>query len=188
MPRTSKGKAGSMMPKVVGLKQKCVAEEALAAPSLPAAYLARLVALSLPDGVWVELAGGARALARLAVDVSVARLQRAMEQEQSVMLAFVDADPGAPIVLGIVGKVGRIGPRDEPAATVGACEPAAGFSVEADADGRRVRVRAQEEIVLQCGDSSISLKRNGQVVIRGAYVETNATDTNRIKGGNVRIN
>ena len=61
-------------------------------------------------------------------------------------------------------------------------------AVAADADGRRVRLTAQEEIVLQCGDSSITLKRNGRVVIRGSYVETHASGTNRIKGGNVRIN
>jgi len=60
--------------------------------------------------------------------------------------------------------------------------------VETTIDGRRVRLEAQDEIVLQCGEASITLRRNGRVVIRGAYVETRSKGTNRIKGGSVQIN
>ena len=60
--------------------------------------------------------------------------------------------------------------------------------IEADVDGRRVRVTALDEIVLQCGTASITLRRNGRVVIHGTYVETESEGTNRIKGGQVRIN
>ena len=44
--------------------------------------------------------------------------------------------------------------------------------IEADVDGKRVRVTAQDEIVLQCGSASVTLRRNGRVIIRGTYVET----------------
>jgi hypothetical protein len=60
--------------------------------------------------------------------------------------------------------------------------------VEADVDGRRVRIVAREEIVLECGEASITLHRNGRIVIKGTYVETSSEGTNRIKGGQVRIN
>jgi uncharacterized protein (DUF2345 family) len=60
--------------------------------------------------------------------------------------------------------------------------------VEADVDGKRVRVTAQDEIVLQCGSASITLRRNGRVIVRGTYVETHSDGTNRIKGGQVQIN
>jgi hypothetical protein len=60
--------------------------------------------------------------------------------------------------------------------------------IEADVDGRRVRVVAQDEIVLQCGSASITLRRNGRIVIKGTYIETCSEGTNRIKGGQVRIN
>jgi hypothetical protein len=60
--------------------------------------------------------------------------------------------------------------------------------IEADVDGRRVRVVAKDEIVLQCGDASITLRRNGRIVIKGTYIETCSEGTNRIKGGQVRIN
>jgi uncharacterized protein (DUF2345 family) len=68
--------------------------------------------------------------------------------------------------------------------------PAANMSViiDADADGKRVRLVAKDEIVLECGKASITLRRNGRVIVRGTHVETNSEGTNRIKGGQVRIN
>ncbi len=60
--------------------------------------------------------------------------------------------------------------------------------VDLKVDGRRIELEGQEEVVLRCGQASITLRRNGRVVIRGAYVETRAKGTNRIKGGSVLIN
>jgi hypothetical protein len=60
--------------------------------------------------------------------------------------------------------------------------------LEARLDGKRTVVEAQEEIVLRCGESSITLLRNGRVVIRGLEIETRARGTNRISGGAVKIN
>jgi len=59
---------------------------------------------------------------------------------------------------------------------------------EATVDGTRVRISARDEVVIQCGQASIIMRRNGRVVIRGTYVETRAAGTNRIRGGQVRIN
>ena len=60
--------------------------------------------------------------------------------------------------------------------------------IDANIDGRRVRIVAQDEIVLECGQASITLRRNGRNIVRGTYVETHSDGTNRIKGGQVRIN
>jgi hypothetical protein len=60
--------------------------------------------------------------------------------------------------------------------------------IEADVDGRRVKIVARDEIVLECGNASITLRRNGRIIIKGTYVETSSEGTNRIKGGQVRIN
>ena len=66
--------------------------------------------------------------------------------------------------------------------------PAAPRVVEADVDGKRVRIVGNDEIVLECGSASITLRRNGRVIIRGTYVETHSEGTNRIKGAAVQIN
>ncbi|HEX6244789.1 MAG TPA: hypothetical protein VFZ61_27910 [Polyangiales bacterium] len=60
--------------------------------------------------------------------------------------------------------------------------------LEALVDGKRVVIDAADEIVLRCGKASITLRRNGRVVIRGTYVETRAEGVNRVKGGSVQIN
>jgi len=55
-------------------------------------------------------------------------------------------------------------------------------------DGKRVVIEGQDEIVLRCGEASITLRRNGRIIVRGNYVETRSKGTNRIKGGSVQIN
>ncbi|MCC6418741.1 MAG: hypothetical protein IT429_10940, partial [Gemmataceae bacterium] len=47
---------------------------------------------------------------------------------------------------------------------------------------------AKEEIVLRCGKSSITLRKDGKVVVLGAEVVSRASGTNKIKGAAVRIN
>ncbi len=59
---------------------------------------------------------------------------------------------------------------------------------EAHVDGQRVVIEGRDEVVLRCGQASITLRRNGKVVIRGVYVETHAAGVNRIKGGSVQVN
>jgi hypothetical protein len=81
---------------------------------------------------------------------------------------------GAPVLLGLLQRPGA-----------GEAERDA---VEARVDGRRVEIEGRDEIVLKCGEASITLRRNGRVVIRGAQVETRAAGLNRIRGGSVAIN
>lgn len=84
----------------------------------------------------------------------------------------------------------------EPSAAAAVASSASSTSVpadtpqvlEVDVDGKRVRIVARDEIVLECGNASITLRRNGRVVIKGTYIETYSEGTNRIKGGQVRIN
>jgi hypothetical protein len=75
---------------------------------------------------------------------------------------------GAPVLLGVLQPLGG--------------------TLEARLDGRRVELDARDEIVLRCGEASITLRRNGRVVIRGIQVETRGSRVNRIKGGSVAIN
>ena len=170
-----------MSGRVLDLKQRNVTPVAAESADVRGAgvRLAKLTKLA-PNGMWVELESGAAALARVCIDWDARRLADAVAQGSSAVLAFEDGDVEKPLLLGIVRSQLRAEPES--------LERADALQVEADADGRRVRLKAREEIVLQCGESSITLKHDGRVIIRGAYVETHASGTNRIKGGNVRIN
>lgn len=104
------------------------------------------------------------------------------EQPRQVLLVFEQERPDSPIIVGVLEPtqlhVAKDSARTELAPT----------QIEARVDGRRVVLDAHDEIVLSCGEASITLRRNGRVVIRGAYVETRSRGVNRIKGGTVQIN
>jgi hypothetical protein len=55
-------------------------------------------------------------------------------------------------------------------------------------DGRRLELTAEQEIVLRCGEASLTLTRAGKVLIRGAYVCSRSSGQNRVKGATVHIN
>lgn len=55
-------------------------------------------------------------------------------------------------------------------------------------DGKRVVIEGQEEVVLKCGDASITLTKAGKVLIRGKYLLNRSDGVNRIMGGSVQVN
>jgi len=65
---------------------------------------------------------------------------------------------------------------------------AQGGAQELQADGQRLVIQADQEIELRCGESVIIMKRNGVIEIRGNYVTSQATATQRIRGGSVHVN
>ena len=162
------------------------AESPRAPAAAAAVVLGRVVAVDGAGGVQVSFAGSERTRpARLALALPVEELAAAALSGRAVVLAFENGDPTLPLILGLM-------PQSDGAQGAGAAHkqddgPAAA-DVVLQVDGRRVHIRAQEEIVLECGNASITLRSNGRVVIRGNYVETYSEGTNRIKGGQVRIN
>jgi hypothetical protein len=154
------------------------------------ARLATVVAL-LDDGTPVVETGSAGqvAAARLAVRTTRERLEAAITNRQPAVDLFEHGDPAKPLIIGFVEPAPITERRDDSPEHADPERTGAGAPVlEADVDGKRVRVTAQDEIVLQCGSASITLRRNGRVVVRGTYVETHSDGTNRIKGGQVQIN
>jgi hypothetical protein len=106
----------------------------------------------------------------------------AAQGRPEVLLVFEQERSDRPVVVGVIQQPND-GPRSNAPQASAPHQP-----LEAVLDGRRVVLDAQDEIVLRCGEASITLRRNGRVVIRGAYVETRSRGVNRIKGGSVQIN
>jgi hypothetical protein len=107
--------------------------------------------------------------ARTTVDLHGAHIGR------QVVLMFDGGDPLRPIVMGSI--------RGD--STALAEQPG---QVEVDVDGERLLVTAKDQLVLRCGKASITLTKNGKVLIQGAYVSSRSTGVNRIKGGSVQLN
>jgi hypothetical protein len=91
---------------------------------------------------------------------------------KEVALMFVEGDLLRPVITGLLEAPPR----------------ADGRPALAELDGERFVFTADKEIVLRCGDASITLTKAGKVIIRGAYVLSRSSGVNRIKGGSVQIN
>ncbi len=63
-----------------------------------------------------------------------------------------------------------------------------GMPMVEEIDGRSVVLEGKDELVLRCGEASITLRRNGRIVIRGVQIEVRAAGSNKIRGGSVQIN
>jgi len=100
-----------------------------------------------------------------------------------VALLFEAGNIRKPIIIGViqapkvVSKETQILMPDQP-----------GSVTSVECDGGKVVVSAEKEIVLRCGEASITLTRAGKILIKGAYVLSRSSGVNRVKGGSVLIN
>lgn len=88
-----------------------------------------------------------------------------------VALLFQEGDPNRPLI------VGRI---VEPARKSGVAQVIR--------DGERVTITGDERVELRCGKATIIMEKDGRITIRGTYVTSHASATNRIRGGSVNLN
>jgi len=112
------------------------------------------------------------------VKLSGAELTALVAARASVILGLVDGDPERPVVLGLLQAL----------PTSIEVELPLGVPEVAEVDGKRVRLVGRDEIELRCGQASITLRRNGRLVLRGTAVESASSGTHRIKGATVQIN
>ena len=87
-------------------------------------------------------------------------------------------DAERPIIIGVLQEP-QLGAADTERTT---------HSMSIQADGERQIISAEREIVLRCGDASITLTRAGKILLKGTYVVSRSSGVNRIKGGSVQIN
>lgn len=101
---------------------------------------------------------------------------------RKAVLIFEGDDPTLPVIIGLiqVPTTEPIGVRVEVAVGSGA--------KDIEVDGKNVEVIAKESITLRCGDASITLRKDGKIVIRGKHVVSHAAGVNRIRGGSVQLN
>jgi hypothetical protein len=146
--------------------------------AVPCARIGSLVGLHADGSPLVDYPGNPAGPlpAVIAGPMSHDDLRAAVSARGDAALLFDEGDPLRPILVGLVNKPAH-------------CQPdQSGQTIDIRVDGQSVSFRAQEEISFHCGDASISLRKDGKIVIRGAFVESHATGTNRIKGAAVKIN
>ena len=126
---------------------------------------------------------GVPVLARSVIDAPA----RAGEHPQvligaPVLLAFDNGEPDRPVIVGLVRDTLR------PDAVRPEVSLDLGKNRDVVVDGQRLVFEAKQEVLLRCGKSSILLRRDGKVVIRGAHLVSRSSGPNKIKGGSIQLN
>lgn len=88
-----------------------------------------------------------------------------------VALLFQRGDPGYPL---IVGRI--IDPMRKQ------------IIPETKKDDSIFRIVARDRIEFRCGKSTIVMEKDGHITIRGSYLTSHASATNRIRGGSINLN
>jgi Domain of unknown function (DUF6484) len=91
-----------------------------------------------------------------------------------VALLFELGDPNQPIVMGCVTGLYA----DAPAPRL----------ADASIDGQKITICASSQLVLRCGNASITLSSDGGIEIRGVNLVSRASGRNRIFGGAIDLN
>ncbi|WP_239014242.1 DUF6484 domain-containing protein [Archangium violaceum] len=124
-------------------------------------------------------------VAQTVVTLMPAIMQEAVSTRQRVVLIFANGDPGLPVIMGFIQPTVSTPLVN---AVLAQSEQKAHEQMDVSVDGKSVTIEGKDEIVLKCGQASITLRRNGKITLKGVYVESHATGTNRIKGGSVQVN
>ncbi len=115
---------------------------------------------------------------------------------REVALLFTSGDLNRPLIIGLIHRTLQ-GLIDNFESTAEQTETEVSVhdsksdeldQIEASIDGKKVVIEGQEEVVLKCGESSITLTRSGKIMIRGKHILNRSTGLNRILGGSVQIN
>jgi len=160
-----------------------VAEARLAGAAAP--VVGRLCGAAEAGRPLVMWDGGGPAPGRPLARLDAADLARPDGAGREVLLVFPAGGDGAVIVDLLADPLGAVVGETLAQGT----DPAApGDRVEARVDGDVVTLEGRRQVVLRCGQASITLRRDGKVVVRGTELLSRASGRNRIKGASVAIN
>ncbi|MDH5445578.1 MAG: DUF6484 domain-containing protein [Gammaproteobacteria bacterium] len=106
-------------------------------------------------------------------------------------LLFANGDPAQPVIMGLLHNPlnEMLETFEEPVTEIEQAIVEKPDKIDdLTVDGKRITIEGHEEIVLKCGASSITLTKEGKILIRGKYLMNRSTGVNRILGGTVQIN
>ena len=145
----------------------------------------RVVRVGPGRQVWVDYSGNTRGplKARTSPTLDWETLRQSAPDRPEVLLLIAEGDPLQPVLLMLLDA-----PSEAPLTDALLAQPLSRVPEEARVDGERVVITGRKEVTLQCGKASLTLRRDGTVVLRGLNVMSEADEVHRIRGRKVRIN
>lgn len=101
---------------------------------------------------------------------STVLLEKTDEGKEAALL-FENGDPTRPLIVGLLTE-----PKS------------ARTTVLPEVDGQVLTFSAEKQVVLRCGEASITLTKAGKIVIRGTYVLSRSSGVNMVKGATIQLN
>jgi len=144
------------------------------------AHVGRIVGYERPGWVFVQFVGYETREAKLVAGLNRERLNKAADSGQEALIVFEGGDPDRPIVVGLMESAEVDLAKTEPDTK----QPL----MEAVVDGETVKIEGPKKIVLRCGKGSITITKDGKIMVRGTDLLSRSSGPNRIKGGSVQIN
>jgi len=138
-------------------------------------------------GLLVDFPGnpGGAVAARAILSLDAAAVEAAVKERRGAVLQFEDGDPRRPVLMGLLQATAQTPMID---ALLAAPAPGKKERMSARVEGKRVVLEGKDEIVLRCGDSTITLRRNGAVLVRGAEIDSRSSGRHVIRGRKVALN
>jgi len=145
--------------------------------------VARLVQPGPTGEIFVAVGGAAPCAAKLLAHLDRHELAKPRHRGRDVLVVFQDGDRGKPIIIGLLEE-----PLESMVEMTAATNETPDRKRELRIDGKRVVIEADDEIELKCGQGSITIRKDGKIVVKGTNVLTHATGPNRVRGGSVSLN
>ncbi|MBL1259855.1 MAG: hypothetical protein COB33_004895 [Thiotrichaceae bacterium] len=109
---------------------------------------------------------------------------------RQVALLFSNGNIHNPVVMGLIDSpLQGMLERFNPSQMDNHPETNTEFKVDnVHIDGHKLIFEAKEEIVFQCGESSIILSKDGKISLRGTKISSRSTGKNQIMGASIHLN
>lgn len=145
--------------------------------------IGRIASVDEKSGIHVTFPGGGEVPLPARITSSAReKLHRTDPTGREVLLLFENNDRQRPVVIDTLYSL-----LDEiTLESTGQREPEP--PQEITIDPKQLIFNAEEEIVLRCGEASITLTRAGKIILRGNYLLSRSSGAQRIKGSSIQIN
>lgn len=116
---------------------------------------------------------------------------------KDVAVSFAQNQGGTPIVMGVIRRIldEVISQQVDALVSSEAVQDEAHNSLNAGVtkpeiivDGNKLELSAADEITLRCGKSSITLNKNGKILIKGEHMLNRITGSYKVKSGSIQLN
>lgn len=141
-------------------------------------FVGSVVSIDDDGYVYVDFAGNTGDPVRALIALSQADGAILWKRDPNTRVLLVDSDhpDGQLAIIGLVSETlsAQVDEEDEPDVV--------------HLDVTSLVLEARKDLVLRCGDSQLTMKADGRIVLRGTDVVSRSSGPSRIRGASVRIN